>query len=134
MRNARVLDAYAVLAWVLREPGWSHFEELLNRSNAGELHLAASVINFGEVYYRLWREHGRAAALRTIADLGALGVERIPASDDLVWSAAGIKAEHAVSYADAFAIATALELDAPIVTNDPEIVACGLVEIDWQEE
>jgi predicted nucleic acid-binding protein len=37
-----------------------------------------------------------------------------------VLCAAHIKANHAISYADAFAAALAKELDAPVVTGHPE--------------
>jgi hypothetical protein len=35
--------------------------------------------------------------------------------------AAELKSDHAIAYADAFAVATALEFDATLVTGDPEI-------------
>ena len=40
----------------------------------------------------------------------------------LVEAAAALKAEGGLSYADAFCVATATRLDAPIWTGDPEII------------
>lgn len=46
--------------------------------------------------------------------------------------AAKIKGRYPVSYADAFAIATTLELEATLVTGDPEYNAVStLIEILW---
>ena len=48
--------------------------------------------------------------------------------------AARVKAHHAVSYADAFAVALAQELGATLVSGDPEIRALrGLVPVLWVE-
>jgi hypothetical protein len=48
-------------------------------------------------------------------------------------AAAGIKATHRMSYADCFAVATALEFRVPLITSDPEIIRAnvpGLEVID----
>ena len=39
--------------------------------------------------------------------------------------AAELKSQHAIAYADAFAVATAVEFDAILLTGDPEIKALG---------
>ncbi|GIV00222.1 MAG: hypothetical protein KatS3mg014_1837 [Actinomycetota bacterium] len=39
-----------------------------------------------------------------------------------VMEAAGIKAEHPIAYADAFAVATALAHDAVLLSGDPELL------------
>ena len=49
-----------------------------------------------------------------------------------VISAAEIKAQHAISLADCFAVATAQRENAVILTGDPEFKEVAkLVEIDW---
>jgi predicted nucleic acid-binding protein len=50
-------------------------------------------------------------------------VRRIEPDWPLVRRAAAIKARGRVSYADAFCVATAQRLDAPLWTGDPEIIA-----------
>lgn len=50
-------------------------------------------------------------------------------------SAAGLKSRYAISYADAFAAATALMHDAPLVTGDPELRAMAAgksnLKLEW---
>ena len=56
-------------------------------------------------------------------------------TEDRVFAAAHIKANYSVSYADAFAIALAQELNAAIVTGDPEFQAVEkIVRILWLRE
>lgn len=81
-----------------------------------------SWINLGEVFYIEARVAGEAAA--------AAAVERVKDSvrtedvdGDLVLEAARVKARHALSYADAFAVALAERLRLPLITGDPEILA-----------
>jgi len=51
---------------------------------------------------------------------------------NLIKEAAKIKSRHPLSYADAFAVATALREDADIITGDPEFKGVeGLVSIEW---
>jgi predicted nucleic acid-binding protein len=53
----------------------------------------------------------------------------------LVAAAAAIKARSGLAYADAFCVATAVRLDAPLLTGDPEIVglaaehSCEVVDL-----
>jgi predicted nucleic acid-binding protein len=48
-----------------------------------------------------------------------------------VLEAALIKASHAISYADAFAVATAMAHDATLLTGDPELLTANS---DWPVE
>ena len=49
-----------------------------------------------------------------------------------VLDTAHVKANHAISYADAFAVALAKELDAPVLTGDPEFEKMEpLVQVFW---
>jgi len=51
---------------------------------------------------------------------------------DLIWKAAEIKAEFSISYADCFAVATAMGLDAKVVTGDPDFKkTIQLVAVEW---
>ena len=52
--------------------------------------------------------------------LRALPLAVVCATDDAVFTAAGLKMRYAISYADAFAAATADGLSAVLVTGDPE--------------
>jgi len=124
-----VLDAWAILAWLGgEEPAATHVAGLLDDAGNGRIRLAVSVINLGEVCYRVAKASGRDPARRIRADLEGVPIEVHPASDADVWSAAELKAEFAISYADAFAAALALRLGADLVTGDPDfdpLVAAG---------
>jgi predicted nucleic acid-binding protein len=67
------------------------------------------------------RERGEGGA---VADVDKIRKRSkvISADWNLIRSTTRIKARGGLSYADAFCIATALRLDAPLWTGDPEIV------------
>lgn len=112
-----VLDAWAVIALLRDEPGASEVERMVAGGEA-----VMSAINLGEVLYALLRSHGpEVAASRVQAIRQAVCVEQ--PDWPLIERAAAVKAEGGISYADAFCLATALRIDAPIATGDPEILA-----------
>ena len=121
MRRA-VLDTCAVLAWLWHEPGGALVTELLREIEADRLWGAICAINLGEVYYRTCREKGQEDAESDLQMLRKLPWQVVPASNDLVWAAARLKARYPISYADAFALACAQQHDASLVTNDPELL------------
>jgi predicted nucleic acid-binding protein len=121
-----VLDAWAVLAFLQgEEPAAARVKSLLEEAEAGAIDLFISIINLGEVVYRIGKVHGEREALATLADLRRLTLTVVPADEDAVWAAVRFKTRHAISYADAFAAATAEALDAVLVTGDPELVQLG---------
>ncbi len=118
------LDAWAVLAWLQGEAAAEDVERLLEPDSAGERPLVAA-LNLGEVYYWLSRSRGRAVAdqLWTESVAGLAPWRVVPPSVPRTLSAARLKARFPVSFADAFAMATALEHDLPLATGDREIRA-----------
>jgi predicted nucleic acid-binding protein len=50
-------------------------------------------------------------------------LELVPVREPYILEAARLKARHSMSYADAFAVATARLARAPLLTGDPEILA-----------
>lgn len=131
----RVVDTFAVLAWLQDEAGAAQMERLMREAATGEARLEMSSINVGEVYYRLIKA-GRAAdaeqfLLRVMTR--ELPIVRVSATDARVDRATKLKAQHPISYADAFAVGLATEHGIPLVTNDPEIMhlaELGLVKIE----
>lgn len=77
-------------------------------------------INLGEVYYILLRGLGEADGEKAFSAFLLLPIRRIEVDFDLVRSAAQLKAQLPVSYADCFAAATALRHHASLVTGDPD--------------
>jgi hypothetical protein len=61
-----------------------------------------------------------------------LGFKVLPIPDTLVFKAAELKAEYAISYAGCFALACAFEQSAILVTGDPEFKkVTPSVNIHW---
>jgi predicted nucleic acid-binding protein len=82
-----------------------------------------SIVNLGEVYYRIGQVNGEAEADTTVAQLRQLAITVVSATDAIVLAAATLKMRHPISYADAFALATAASANAILVTGDPELEA-----------
>lgn len=120
--NNLVLDAWAVLALLQREePAASHVRQLLQDAQQEKLTLFMSVINLGEVFYRVGKVNGADVAQETISEIHNLSLTVLPATNERVFAAAGLKMHYSISYADAFAAATAIELNASLATGDPEL-------------
>jgi uncharacterized protein len=123
-RSGRVcLDAFAWLAWLQDEPGASVVQHWLDEAEAERAQCVTSIINLGEAFYRLVRVERREAAesLWRMALRGALPVSVKEATRRRVRRAAELKSRHAIAYTDAFAVATAVEFNALLLTGDPEI-------------
>ncbi len=83
-----------------------------------------SWINLGEVFYVVHRVAGVDRARVVITNLRHRLHLDLP-TEARVLEAATIKAQHALAYADAFAIATALAYRASLLTGDPEVLEDG---------
>lgn len=115
--NTGVLDSWAVLRFLEdSHPAAAAVDDLLEHSRP-----LMSWINLGEVHYVLRRAAGEEAAVETIRDLRARIDVRLP-DEAQVLTAARIKADNPMSYADAFAVALALESNTEVWTGDPEIL------------
>jgi ribonuclease VapC len=93
-----------------------------------------TVINVGEVLYITERIGGAIAARAAIGLLDSLAIRVVDAGRELTFAAAHIKANHTLSYADAFAAALAHRLDAVLITGDPEFRSVeSLIRVRWLE-
>ncbi|HAA04624.1 MAG TPA: PIN domain nuclease [Syntrophobacteraceae bacterium] len=127
-----VLDSFALLSLFHKEPGWERVRETLQDLAQTGDQAALNIINWGEFYYIIRRRVGVHRAEEALALLEQLPITLVSVDDLLVREAAEIKADHPVSYADAFCIATALRRQAEILTSDPEFQAVAhLVPIVW---
>ena len=128
-----VFDAVAILAWFKREPGYQFVRALVQEVARGGVRGAVCAINLGEVYCIVSRERRQAVADELLRELLHLPWHIIPASDDLVWAAARLKAQYPISYADAFALACAQAHQADLITADPELTnADHGVTVRWE--
>ena len=127
-----VLDSFAVLAFLEQESGASVVRSILEYGQHHKDRIWISLINLGECIYIIEREQGLKAAVRTIAALRQLPIVEAEATRDRTFAAAHIKAQYKVSFADAFAIALAIEKKATVVTGDPEFKQVeSLVSVLW---
>lgn len=127
-----VLDAFALMAYLRDEPGAARVRELLDAAIAQSTYLYLSVVNFGEVVYVSEQVGGRTAAEMAILTLDSLPIETVPVDRPVALIAAHLKAQHRMSYADTFAAALAMSMNAVLVTGDPEFrVLEGLLPIEW---
>ncbi len=132
MSRRYVFDAFALLAYLRGEPGAERARQLLLSAHAGEIRLSLCLVNYGEVLYISERQGGRPAAEGAIRIIDHLPLEIVPPDRDLTFTAAHIKANHPISYADAFAAALAWVQDATLVTGDPEFQKVeGLIRVEW---
>jgi predicted nucleic acid-binding protein len=130
--NPYVLDAFPVLCWLQEEPGHQILENLLSEAEEGKCTLWMNIVNLGEVFYRICKVVSLTKAEQTVAKIRILPISIVSASDEMVMEAARIKGKHPISYADAFAVATALGVGAPVVTGDPEYRSVEkVVKILW---
>ncbi|CUS05707.1 Ribonuclease VapC [Candidatus Promineifilum breve] len=132
MTTIYVLDSFALMALVQQEPGAERVRELLRQARAGEIRLLMSLINFGEVVYQTERRFGAAAVNRLLIRLERSPIHFMGATRARVLTAAHLKANHRLAYADAFAAGLAQEYGATVVTGDPEFRSLGeKVRVEW---
>lgn len=120
MRNV-VFDAWCIVALLKMEaPAYHHIRTLLYSAHEGQLNCFMSLINLGEVFYSAGRARGREWATEKVFEVRALPISFLPIDEDLVFQAATYKMTYRISYADAFALATAVVQQATLITGDPE--------------
>lgn len=131
------LDAFALLCWLQDEPGAEVVERYLAAGSAEpEDRPPISLMNLGEVFYRLARTRGLEAADGFWSEVvrGVIPVRPVTVTRGRVLEAAKLKARYRIAYADAFAIELARDRALPLLTGDPEMKAVEdrePVEIRW---
>lgn len=121
-----------MVAFLNRERGFEKVKALLRAARASGETLLMNEINIGEVYYIAAKDRSMERAEEFLRRLETLPIQPVSNSFADVLEAARMKARFPISYADAFAVATAIRTNAVIVTGDPEFrTVSRLVEIDW---
>lgn len=127
-----VLDAFALISLFANESTAARVEGLLERATDGRCRLAISTVNLGEVMYTIERRRGRATAADALRRVEQLPVRVVPADINLALEAARLKAESGMGYLDCFVAALARQLDAAVVTGDPDFKEVeGVVAVEW---
>jgi predicted nucleic acid-binding protein len=127
-----VLDASALMAFFEDRAGGERVEELLSTAAEAKRPLLMSVVNWGEVYYAIWRAHGEKAANTKLQETAQLPVELTEVDAELARLAASLKAQHRLPYADCFAAALAQARKAILITSDKDFECVARVlKILW---
>ena len=127
-----VLDAYALTAYFEKEPGYAKVQELLTEAASSGHRLLLSAVNWGEVFYVTYREHGKTAADQIARLMDEFPLEVVPVDVPIAHQAAIYKATHKMSYADCLAAALAKSRKAMLVTGDKDFKQVeGEVKIQW---
>jgi len=117
----------------IKEAGFEKVRNVLANTQKSSVPVLINELNIGEIYYILYRKRGHEQAeyfLDTV--LAGLPVSMISNDFNAVISASKIKARHALSFADCFAVVTAQRENAVILTGDPEFKNVEkFVELDW---
>lgn len=130
--NSILFDSFALLRFFYQEPGAEKVRDLLNNALKDDVPRLISAINVGELIYIVQRRSGEQAKLQMLVKLKNLDLTILPCPNELIFRAAELKARFAMSYADAFAVVSAIEHGATLVTGDPEFRKVeDLVEIIW---
>ena len=102
-----VFDTETLLAFYLGEPAGKEVERRLVETMKGETKGYLNIVNLTELYYILHRKNPEIAEEKE-RNIRGYGVEIVPVEDNELWrEAAKTKGKHALSLADAFAVATA---------------------------
>ncbi len=129
MNRKRLLDSFALLAYLNKEANFERVKQILAVAQKSGDFVLMNEINIGETYYILFRKRGAQQAeyfLDTI--LPGLPITLVSNKFESVIEAARIP----LSYSDCFAVANARRENAMIMTGDPEFKNVEhIVEIEW---
>jgi len=113
-----VLDASAVITFSADRPGAEKVEQLIQLAFDGKRELLMCVVNWGEVYYSVWRDQGPGFARQILVQIAQLPIHLVPADAELARHAAEFKANFNLPYVDGFAAALAVARKASLATSD----------------
>jgi predicted nucleic acid-binding protein len=127
-----VLDSSGLMAFFEDRPGAGKIKDLLSQAAEVNHPLLMPVINWGEVYYSVWRTAGEKIAAAKLREIAQLPITIVDVDKDLTRLAARLKAEHNLPYADCFVAALALDRNATLVTADKDFERVAkLIRLLW---
>jgi predicted nucleic acid-binding protein len=131
-RGPFIFDSHALLKLFQKEKGYEKVIRLLEEMRKTGAIKYINAINLGEIIYSTKRAFGDQKKLEVLASIERLNFTILPVPNALIFQAAEYKAEYSISLADCFALASAIENKATLVTGDPEFKKVEhLVEIVW---
>lgn len=127
-----VLDSYAIIAYFEDEAGATKVERILEQAEKAKINLAMSIVNWGEVYYSMYRSKGKEKAEEALLIMEQLPIRVVDIDRDIAYQAAQLKAIHSIAFGDCFAAALALIRNYPIVTGDKEFKELeDTITVEW---
>ena len=130
--GAFIFDSHALLKLFQKEKGYEKVVQLLEEIQKTGAVKYLNAINLGEIIYTTKKDFGDQKKLEVLASIERLNFRILPIPNELIFQAAEYKAEYSISYAACFALASAVEHKAVIVTGDPEFKKVEhLGEIHW---
>jgi len=130
--QVKVLDSYALIAFFEDEPGAGSVEALILKAEEGNVDLAISVVNLGEVWYSIARKISPSIADEYLREIHGMAIEVVEADWELTRLAAEFKVKGKISYTDCFAAALAKNRKAELITGDKEFKSLdGEIKIAW---
>jgi len=127
-----IFDSHALLKFFQKEKGYEKVTQLLEELRRTEETKYINAINLGEIIYSTKREFGDQKKLEVLANIERLNFTILPVRNNLIFQVAEYKAQYTLSYADCFALASAVEYKATLITGDPEFKKVEhLVNIVW---
>ncbi|MCR4308475.1 MAG: type II toxin-antitoxin system VapC family toxin [Deltaproteobacteria bacterium] len=127
-----LFDSHALLKLFQGEAGHEKVARMLTQAMRLGTPIYLNAINLGEIVYSTKRAFGDQKKIEILAHVERLGFRILPVPNDLIFRAAEYKASFSMSFADCFALASAVEHGAVLVTGDPEFRAVEhLVKIAW---
>ena len=127
-----IFDSHALLKFFQKEKRYEKVVHLLQEIRKTGATKYINAINLGEIIYSTKKEFGDQKKLEVLANIERLNFTILPIPNHLIFQAAEYKAQYALSYADCFALASAVGYKATLVTGDPEFKKVEhLVDIVW---
>ena len=131
-KGSFIFDSHALLKFFQKEKGYERVFHLLEEIRKTGATKYINAIHLGEIIYSTKKEFGDQKKLEVLANIERLNFTILPVPNNLIFQATEYKAQYALSYADCFALASALEHKATLVTGDPEFKKVEhLVGIAW---
>jgi len=121
-----VLDANALIGHFEDRDGISaKVERLMQEAQRLDSPLLMSTVNWGEVFYIVWKIYGEAKAREAEANVSDMPIIFVAVDFGHATRAAALKQKHRLGYADSFAAELAIERGASLVTADPGFARVG---------
>ena len=132
--SAKVLDSYAMMAFLEDEPGADLVRGLILGAEENKTRLLMCVVNLGEVWYSIARTNSPNIADRYIQEIEGMAIDIVDANWQITRQAAIFKANGNISYGDCFAAALTKIRRADLITGDKEFKLLEKeIKISWLE-